>query len=34
MDVVNGGPTIAGMEVDENKTLIDKFIKQKMKENC
>ena len=30
---VNGGPTIIGMESDENKNLIDRLIKRKMREN-
>ena len=30
---MNGGPTIIGMEADENKNLIDRLIKRKMREN-
>ena len=30
---MNGGPTIIGMEADENKNLIDRLIRRKMREN-
>ena len=32
-EITNGGPTIIGMEADENKALIDRLIKRKMREN-
>ena len=32
--IVNGGPTVIGMEADENKILIDRLIKKKMKDTC
>ena len=33
-DIINGGPSIIGMEADENKHLIDRLIKKKMKDHC
>lgn len=32
-EIMSGGPAIIGMEADENKNMIDRLIKKKMKEN-
>lgn len=33
-DIVNGGPSICGMDNDENKDFIDKLIKKQIRESC